>query len=63
MEACRFLYIGVMNDLSYVELPQDLLILFLKGLSDQLVILVFDTPLVVDFLDYTSETKRFELNS
>ena len=52
VETRRLLHIGVMNDLGYVELPHDLLILFLKGFSDQLMILVLDTPLVVDLLDY-----------
>ena len=64
MEASRLLHVSVMNDLSYVELPHDLLILFLKGFSDQFMILVLDTPLVVDLLDYKSEQRhRFKLSA
>ena len=52
VETSDFFYIGVMDNLCYVKLPLNLFIFFLKSFPDKLMILVLDTPLVINLLDY-----------
>ena len=60
MESGSLLHISVVNDLGEMQLSWNFLKLRCPSLPHQVVVLVFDTPLVIDLLDYFELKNKFK---